>query len=483
MKNLITKYILLSCLALVALNSCKQDFLDVEPKGKLIAQKTDDYDLMFNNNTLVVPGPSTDGQIALGDEVTIIDPHYALASLRELRLFHYEDVVYEASEDAVEMSALMKQLYTYNKIAAEVMDSKGGSLQQRTALKAEAQLNRAWIYFMLNNYYGKPYNASTASSDLSFPIITAADVTATSFNRATVQEVYDFIIGDLQAAIAGLPVSPLGRTRGAKAAAEGMLGKVYVFMGKYAQGLVQFNNALDHLPANYSVRLYDYNITMANNGSWGYNSATSPLSFVSGTPNLPDHEENLLARQITNSYSFISPVFLLNQQSASLYGPTDLRLRFFTRRVLGSATEFSVAGVLRKNGPVAAQIGLTMPDIYLLRAECKARTNDVPGAKADLELLRKNRMPASAAAVEISDPTEMIRFIIQERTREFALQGYRWFDMRRLSTDPIFSGTTYSHNYVKSSGEINTYVLRPERFVFRFPEKVMTANPGMQNNP
>ena len=483
MKNLTIKYMLLGCFVLITLNSCTKNFLDVEPKGKLIAKNTGDYDLMFNNNTLVVPSPPTDGQMALGDEVTIIDPYYAQASLRELRLFRYEDVVYEANEDAAEMTALMKQLYTYNKIVGEVMGSQGGTEQQKTALKAEAMLNRAWIYFMLNNYYGKPYNVSTAAADLSFPIITAADVTTTSFKRATVQQVYDFIISDLQTAIEGLPVSPLGRTRGAKAAAEGMLGKVYVFMGKYTDGLVQFNNALAHLPSNYGVRLYDYNVTMAPNGPWGYNPVTSPLSFVSGTPNLPDHEENLLARQIINNYSFISPVLLLNKQAAELYGSTDLRLRFYTRRSFGAAVDFTVPGVLRRNGPPASQIGLTLPDIYLLRAECKARTNDVAGAKIDLELLRKNRMPAAAVNVNITDPTEMIKFIIDERTREFALQGYRWFDMRRLSVDPIFSGKTYVHSYVKSTGEISTFNLRPERFVFRFSEKVMVANPDMTNNP
>lgn len=482
MKNLI-QYILIGCIVLSGLSACKNSFLEVEPKGKLLAQKTIDYDLMFNNSTLAVPGPVIDGQILLGDEVTIIDPHYALAGVREFRLFSYADIIYESSEDAVEMSALMKSLYTYNKIAVEVMDSKGGSDLQKKALKAEALLNRAWIYFMLNNYYGKPYHTSTSASDLSYPIITVADVTETNFKRATVQEVYDFIISDLQTAIAGLPVNPTGRARGAKAAAEALLGKVYVFMDNYKDGLTQFNNAIDHLPTNYSVRLYNYNITMANNGLWGYNSVTSSLTYILGAPNLPDNEENLLAKQIPNSYTFISPVLLLNKKTADLYEPTtDLRLRFFTRRALGATADFTVPGVLRRNGPVATQVGLTLPDIYLLRAECKARASDVAGAKIDLELLRKNRM-SSGFEVNITDKTEMIKFIIDERTREFALQGYRWFDMRRLSTDPIFAGTKYVHNYVKSTGEVVPYALKPERFVFKFSEKVINANPGMINNP
>lgn len=483
MKNQIIKYILLLAITITGLSSCKREFLEVDPKGKLIAKNIGDYDMLFNNISLLDLSPAIDGQILMGDEVTSIDPYYSGAGLREQRLFRWDDVIYEPGEDAIEMAGMMKLLYAYNKIAAEVPDAVGGTDQQKMKLKGEALLNRAWIYFMLNNYYGKPYHVSTASRELSYPIITTADVTATRFSRATVQEIYDFIISDLKIAIDNLPTEATGRTRGYKAAAEGLLGKVYVFMGRYADGLVQLNNALNHLPQNINVRLYDYNVTMTTNGPWAYNPATTPLNYFIGMPLLPDNEENLLARQCANTYSQNSSFALLTKQAAGLYSPSDQRKKCFTSRALGGGTDFPVPDVWRRNGPTRMECGLTMPDVYLLRAECKARTNDVGGAKADLEVLRKHRMQATEADVNITDPTAMVRFIMEERTREFALQGYRWFDMRRLSVDPIFAGTTYTHKYVKASGEVVVFNLRPERFVFRFSDKVMLANPGMENNP
>jgi len=78
----------------------------------------------------------------------------------------------------------------------------------------------------------------------------------------------------------------------------------------------------------------------------------------------------------------------------------------------------------------------------------------------------------------------LLNFILEERIREFALSGYRWFDMRRLSVDPLFKATTYTHTLYAATGSVaGTFTLKPERFVLRFPQKVMDQNPGMENNP
>ena len=129
-----------------------------------------------------------------------------------------------------------------------------------------------------------------------------------------------------------------------------------------------------------------------------------------------------------------------------------------------------------------------MPDLYLLRAEVKARLNDLAGAKADVEALRIKRMPAANAPVPAaiaSNQQELVKFILQERIREFALQGFRWFDMRRLSVDPTYSNTiNTTHILYTSTGAVSqSFALRPERYVLRFSPKLMEQNPGMQNNP
>jgi hypothetical protein len=113
--------------------------------------------------------------------------------------------------------------------------------------------------------------------------------------------------------------------------------------------------------------------------------------------------------------------------------------------------------------------------------------NDLAAAKEDVEALRSKRMPLADAAVPpgiASDKDQLTDFILQERIREFALQGFRWFDMRRLSVDPVFKTTVgYTHNLYNASGPATTYTLPPARFVLQFPQKIIDQNPGMQNNP
>jgi hypothetical protein len=78
-----------------------------------------------------------------------------------------------------------------------------------------------------------------------------------------------------------------------------------------------------------------------------------------------------------------------------------------------------------------------------------------------------------------------VKFIIEERRREFAGQGFRWFDMRRLSVDPLFAGQQqFTHTLYNADGTVKaTYQLKPERLVMRFGQALVTQTPGFTNNP
>lgn len=486
MKKITLTKITCTLLLISTLGACKKDFLDVNPKGKLIASKTSEYDLMFNWGAIRIGLPIS--AVIMGDDAIVVDPLYAKASLRTQRTFRWENDIYEPEDNATEMSLLMPKIYVYNKVITEVMNSTGGTQQQKLELQAEAYANRAWSYFLLINYFGLPYNEATSNTDPGYPIITEADVAETKFKRSSVAEVYNFMIDDLKKAIAGLPPQSAARVRMSKAAAEAILAKVYLFMGKYSEGLTQINNAFTHLPTNFPVKLYDYNTTLATGGTWGYNVTTTPKAYLSGVPSGDLHEETLLDRGFNNSWSLNGADILLAPETISLFGTTDLRLKLYSSQVYGGGTIVPVnspvvPAPMRAIGFYNTQYGVRLAEMYLISAECKARTNDIDGAVADLETLRKKRMPAANATVTIRDKDLLTRFIIDERGREFAMQGYRWFDMRRLYKDPLFANKTpYTHKYVSATGEITTYTLRPERLAIRFPQSVINANPGMENN-
>jgi hypothetical protein len=475
------KWLTALLLIAVALPSCKKDFLEINPKGKLIATKTAEYDALLYGIPL-----STNMQVLtpMGDELAALQPYFSTMPVQHARSFRWEDDIYDPAVAAPEFRDHLAVLYSYNKVINEVMASTEGTEQQKKALHGEALAFRAWTYFWLINLYGKPYNASSAATDAGFPIITKADATVTNFTRVSVKEVYDFIVADLTEAIPNLPAQTTQRSRMSKPAAEGLLGKVYVFMGKYNEALVQLNASVAGMSSSsIPVGLYDYNETFApTTGSFqpvGINGPVQPPTL--------DDKESFMARISENRWSRGATELIINPKTVALYDSSDLRLKFYANAPRNSTTPLPL-GMLRRTGPAFYKTGVVVPDLYLLSAECKARLNDLAGAKADVETLRKNRMPAGDAIVPTaiaSDKKALVTFILEERIREFAVLGNRWLDMRRLSVDPDFSSTIgTTHTLYSASGTVESnFTLRPERLVLRLPLLVIEKNTGMQNNP
>jgi hypothetical protein len=455
-------------LLLLSVVSCKKAFIEIVPKGRVIAEAVADYDLLFNNLDLINMN-TANAQIFLGDEIAAVDPYFTTSDLKTKRLFQWEGDIYEQAEDGGEMSTPMRGLYIYNKIINEMPVATGGTEEQKKSLVAEARAGRAWVNFMMINYYGKPYNEATSATDPGFPIITAADITEMEFKRATVKEMYDVIIDDLKKAIPDLPAVTWHRSRMSKGAAEGLLGKVYVFMGKYAEAIPYLDAALaDIATSTLPVRLYNYQTEL---------TATT-------YPTVVNDFEVVYARQAVNSWSSTYNEIVISPQTAALFDASDYRLRFYSATTSGNAAY--PAGVKRRMRVGQMRVGVVVPDLYLLRAESKCRTNDLAGAVTDLENFRKTRMPAANATVApaiAGDAFALLQFIMEERIREFAVFGYRWFDMRRLSVDPLFGQKTFTHTLYSASGTPTVFTSTPERLVLKFPRKVMDFNPGLENNP
>ncbi|MDR2282156.1 MAG: RagB/SusD family nutrient uptake outer membrane protein, partial [Sphingobacterium sp.] len=361
--------------------ACKGDFLEVTPPGKLIASTTSDYDLLLNSLTLgnqFITKPQ-----AMGDEMAGIEPYYAGATQQQQRAFQWEKDIYEQNEDAQEITNPTKALYLYNIVINEVLASSGGSEAQKKTLQAEALAGRAWTYFQLINLFAPPYVAATATTDKGFPIIDRANVLLNNFQRNTVKEVYDFIINDLQAALPYLDEVPRHRFRMSKPAAQALLGKVYLFMGLFEQALPHLDAAMTGSnTSTYPVRLYDYNVTFGPGGAFLPISLFGPV-----LPNLYNYEENLYARQTSGDWTGGSNALVLTPETMALYGPSDLRRNFLQVAPYPSGANFPL-GMARKTGPFSPIIGMVVPDIYLMRAEVRARLGDLTGAKADLEALR-----------------------------------------------------------------------------------------------
>lgn len=478
--------------ALVSQVSCKKEFLEIVPKGQQIATMTKDYRQILNMNYLM---QSTAG-VYMGDEIVALQPFINEHTLRVQRLFRYADRIYEADQLPDELSdeqGYIRRLYLFNKIINEVMDSKGGSEAEKKAILAEAKAGRAICNFMFLSDFSTPYNPNTAGTELGIPELTQADVTLTDFKRLTKKENYELIIKDLTESIPDL--GPLEHRRKiSKLAAHFYLARIYMAMQNFTAAGQQLDEAFAEIPeSGIPLALYDYNKVLDpdSDETW------FPLlfgAFLVGTP-LPSENTQTIYSIEVSAVSYVggnANALLMSPGTLALFDPQDKRPNMFDPLEFNGSATFPL-GMRHPIGFFTA-VGPSLPDLYLMRAECRARSNDLAGAVSDIELLRTKRSgapgvpPATAANREA-----LVRYILDERIREFTFTGLRWLDMRRLSVDPVYNDhIRYTHE-VRSIEDVNNdgvagdvvdrHQLDPKRFALKFGERMLRESKGLEENP
>ncbi|WP_198139812.1 RagB/SusD family nutrient uptake outer membrane protein [Pedobacter sp. BAL39] len=490
------KYILVTTLfmAMLPVISCKKEFLEVIPKGQTIAITTADYEKILNANFLAT---SFNASVYRGDEVAGLQPYFnslsGLINRRMQRLFRYEDRVYDADQlpdEITDENNYIRKLYLFNKVINEVMDSQGGTEVQKLALMAEAKAGRAICNFMFLSDFTKPYNATTAATDPGIPNLTIADVTQKDFKRETLQQGYDLVLKDLTDALPDLGVIT-HRRKISKLVAEFYLARVYMAMNNYPEAKSHIDAAFMEIPAAViPMELYDYSVVLNPEdqeapGSWfpdgGFGLDNEPLAA--------DNTE-IIYNITAGWFQFQAvDVFVFSPETANLYDPMDRRLSLYTPFEIFSSVSHPNGMRRRTSGFFTGiDVGPSLPDMYLMRAECKARAGELTSAVADLEILREKRISGPAAAVPsaaAASQQSMVRFILDERIREFAITGLRWLDMRRLSQDPLYNDhVNYTHRIYGANGqEVSTYPLKQERFALKFGERMLNESNGLEDNP
>lgn len=472
--------------------SCKKEFLEIVPKGQQIATMTKDYRQILNTNYLT----QSNASVYMGDELAALQPFINEHTLRAQRLFKYAERIYEADQLPEEMSSeegYIRRLYVFNKIINEVMDSQGGTEMEKKAILAEAKAGRAICNFLFLTDFSTPYDPATAATELGIPGLTKADVTLTDFKRQTKKESYEQIISDLTDAIPDL--GPLEHRRKiSRLAAHFYLARIYMTMQNFDAAKQQLDEAIAEIPkSTIPLALYDYNKVLDPDADETWFPLLLGL-FLVGSPQPAENTQTIYNIQVY-AVSYVggnANAFLLSPATIALFDPQDKRPNMFDPLEFNGSATFPLG--MRHPIGFGTPVGPSLPDLYLMRAECRARANDLAGAVSDVELLRAQRSgaPAVPPAAAASKET-LVRYILDERIREFAFTGLRWLDMRRLSVDPVYHDhVRYTHE-VRSIEDVNsdgvagdvveTHALDPKRFALKFGERMLRESKGLEENP
>jgi hypothetical protein len=437
------KLIILSvALLTLSISSCKK-YLEIEPVGKVLPTTVEDFRALMTSAYITFPKHKA--LLALRtDELAVDEWGYDYPTIKDI--YTWKDANQDGLTVPYPYITFYTSIFYANQVIAEV-EAKAGISPETAQLKAEAYLLRAYAHFELLNLYAKPYNKSTAAADKGVPIATTIDIEQ-KFPQATVEEVYTQIFSDLANGqhLLNIDKWESGKNyRFGKRAALALSARIYEFRGEWDKALTASQSLLA-----LNGDLEDLNVA------------------GSGLPNNYQSKENIMAFEDvmdsrTSNASFISTHLL------SIYNQND-DLRF--------AKYFSKSGanyVSIKGNSNALKITFRNGEMYLIAAEAALHKGDKDLALSRLLALKAKRLTplyyqSEETRISVLSATDLMTEIMAERERELALEGHRWYDLRRYG-QPEIKHTIGGTDYILQKND--------PRYTIRFPQGAITNNPDL----
>jgi hypothetical protein len=391
-------------------------------------------------------------------------------------------------------------MYTFNYITDRIDDpSIGGSQLLKKQVKAEAMFFRALYYFTmsvqfcmhpgLNNgeYPGLGYKNTISTAPETYN------------DRKTIKYTLGKVIEDLKEAESMLV--EVGRTdfnirqpwRVTAVSVQALRARVELYNGNYAIAFAYAKKAYDAYSFLYDMKNTTL-FTMVNRGTLQtetvngvtYSCFAQSPAIVTNASNTSDPESNSQYYYKEAYFRFTSQLSALNKMPPSqdlynMYDTSDLRKKIWydNNMNINSSSLFKAS---RKDQLVSKSymkhatgqtgsgylLGVTVPEIMLILAECRARgAGDGQDASVILKELRKTRFPSNYAD-KIGGSLKEVK---DERRRELAFT-MRWYDVKRynaLDNDNVIIKKLGRRDVYQLSSDLVTWVLAPNAPAYALP--------------
>ena len=465
---------------LLLFSSC-DSYIDITPKGAVTVDSARQYyELIVNPMRCYNPASYyylTDD--AWAKESNILG--YESTSFHGINFTFNE----QADRTLLADNNLYENMYAYilrMNLIIDNIDEADGSQGLKALAKAEARTFRAFDHFLAVNTFAKAYDPATAGNDGGVCILDHYDLEATP-KKSTVAQVYDFIIRELEESVSLLQEKPENIYHPNRAYGYGLLSQVYLFHRDWdkarqaAEASLKLNSAL-----------VDYNVIKAAGGvarCKDYNRDNNPevLSYMWMGSGWTTEEAALYY------YGLISP------ELKQLFEPDDLRYSLFLRDTGTSIVNWFDTGSGAAIWTPASTserftymtVGLRTAEVYLIAAEANARLGNLDAAADYVNRLRAKRFSAPQLLNSSTPQQEMVQAIIQERRKELLFGFHRFFDLKRLNTEPEYRKTvtrTFPVVNVSETYPQKTYTLRPDSrlYIIPFPRSARDKNPNLTLN-
>lgn len=471
---------------LVTLGGCKQ-FTDIQPKGQNILNRVEDLELVLNLEY-------HHGGLLFGDARILVNDilPYAtqIPSLVESATKSMHSVLYTWDEEApraslTEYDQVYTQLYALiGQVANPVIlnaDDATGDRARAKRLKAEALTLRAYFHYLLVNYYAKAYDPATAATDGGIPYSRENDLLSEPNHQYTVQEVYNFILADLDEVLElnSLFDEGINKMRVGKSFFYAVKAMVLMSMKDYdgaleaARGSLAINDAIDdHNQMLDYVEYYDEE----------EDEIIDVLAFVRP---LMSSAEDLMVNKMDLFFDAYTP------EAAANFEPGSVLFNYYERDLDG-IFGFILYGIWidiwYSYQTSFTTCFPTTIDMHLTVAECLIHEGDIPGAMEILNKIRSNRIQEEEyEEATASDAAETITLLKRVWRSENAVTGKNFLNMKRWNTEEAYRETLHKTvTYYNDEFEeiTKSYSLSPDSplWIFPFPQDAMKYNTKLKQN-
>jgi len=331
-------------------------------------------------------------------------------------------------------------IFRCNFVIQYVENIAGVDATVKNQMKGEAYFLRALNYFDLIRTYARNPRFLVSGFDLGVPIILepVTDVTKVTYpSRNKVSEVYAQIVSDLNSAVNLFPAGG-NRFKGNKAAALGLLSRVYLYMGNWVEAE---NKATDCINTNFAT----FADSASYYGKWGN-------GFPEQLFGLNYEASESLTFDCIQSIFYAHPTFggygdiTARAELINDFYPGDYRLSKLIKKTT-KGSQNPVYYTLKWPGAKGAFgldeiMILRLSEIYLNRAEARAMQ---PGKEAlALQDLNKIHQRAGLAALSGLTGQALIDAVQKERRLELAFEGHRIYDILRWGKDLVKGPSTFT---------------------------------------
>lgn len=440
------------------LSACSS-FLDKVPNSKLaVPSELRDLQLLLEN-PLIYTNAAFIPQVLTDDYYVTTTNWNGVADERIRNLYLW------GKDENNGWNKLYQGVYNANVVLDELegMDYNATTESElRDRITGSALFFRAFYHFWATQLYCRPYDRSSAPSDLGVPIKKSPDISE-PIMRLSVQESYDEILNDLKLAVHLLPIKVDSRTLPDRSAAYGLLARVYLTMGDF-ESSYRYADTCINLFGDDKLLNFNNSIDVNLNGSIPFHVLNKEVIFHAiGYGNVIINQA--AAKIDSNLYA--------------LYDKDDLRkVAYFRTNTGANAGTYAFKGRY-DNSTSTIFFGIALNEMLLIRAETAVRLGQYNAAIADLNKLLNNRWRTDTyIPYNFVDENSLLKKIIQERRKELVYRGLRWVDIRRLNVDPDLIGT------VERIIDGERYQLEPnsERLTILIPQIVINHS-GIEQNP